>query len=213
MDTQLYNLIGKAVNDAEKNGGDLTTKNLRYVWSVATDVASKNNVDVYDLFVEGVLGMKSAELKYDPTKNDNFVKYAASSVRGYMLNFINRKSSPIHIPVNHLNGFKKGQNAREEATNIQCDSIDAYDYDTLGSVDMFAFNDKYDILQRGIEQLDEAGRIAIKMKLRLNEYQNLKKTNMKTIADELEVPVNIASKIYKDALKKLTKYCQAEYYG
>ena len=48
------------------------------------------------------------------------------------------------------------------------------------------------------------------MKLRLDEYANLDKINMHVIADELEVPVNVANRIYKEALDKLSKYCQAE---
>jgi DNA-directed RNA polymerase specialized sigma subunit len=38
------------------------------------------------------------------------------------------------------------------------------------------------------------------------KYQN----NMKAIADELEVPVAHATKIYKEALKKLSDYCQSQ---
>ena len=34
---------------------------------------------------------------------------------------------------------------------------------------------------------------------------------MQSIADELEVPLNTANKIYKDALEKLKKYCIAAY--
>lgn len=214
MDSKLYSLIGQAVEDATKNGGDLTSKNLRYVWSVAEDMSKSSGVDPYDLFIEGVIAMRKAEEKYDPSKNDNFCKYAASSIRGYMLNVINRQQNLVHIPANHMKGFKKGQDSKEEVQKITYDSIDAYNYDKLGRTEFNSiFDDRYEILQRGLAELDECGRIAIKMKLRMGEYEDIKDNNLQAIADELEVPVNIASKIYKDAVKKLSKYCQGEMYG
>lgn len=211
MDTNLYNLIGKAVKHAEEHGGDLTTKNLKYVWAIAQDISFKTGVDVYDLFAEGVIAMKKCEEKYDPTVNDSFTKYCAASIRGYMLNVVNRQQDIVHIPVNHKKGFKKGQEDKDEIGEIVYNRIDSYDYDSLGSVEHDSENrDRQEILYEGLRQLDENGRIAIKMKLRLDEYANLDKINMHVIADELEVPVNVANRIYKEALDKLSKYCQAE---
>lgn len=214
MDNKLFKIIGETVKSAEKNGDDLTSKNLKYVAKVAKDVASKTGADVSDLFAEGVIAMKKCEEKYDPEKNDNFVKFCATSVRGYMMNFVNRQSSLVHIPVNHLKGFKSGQESRDEVSEISYNYIDSMDYDSLGIIDDNVFNrDKFEILMEGLNTLDENARIAIKMKLRIDEYSHLKKNSMKVIADELEVPVNIANKIYKEALQKLTKYCRAEING
>lgn len=214
MDINLYKLIGKAVRDAEKHGGDLTTKNLKYVWKVASDISFKTGVDVNDLFVEGVIAMKKAEEKYDPSQNDSFVKFCAASIRGYMLNVVNRQQDIVHVPVNHKKGFKKGQEEHASASEITYDHIDSYDYDTLGTVEFESiFSDREEILKEGLKRLDENGRIAIKMKLRLDEYADLKKNNMNVIAEELEVPINIANRIYKDAFEKLSKYCQSEYNG
>ena len=42
--------------------------------------------------------------------------------------------------------------------------------------------------------------------LMVYKYQN----NMKAIAETLEVPVPHASKIYKEALTKLSAYCQSQ---
>lgn len=211
MDSKLYGLIGKAVENAEKNDGDYTSKNLKYVWTLASNIASQTGVDENDLFVEGVIAMKKCEQKYDPSLNDNFVKYCAPSVRGYMLNVVNRQQDIVHIPVNHKRGFKKGQSDNSDVSQISYDHIDSYDYDTLGFVEHDSVkNDRQEILYQGLQQLDENGRIAIKMKLRLDEYSTLDKVNMGIIAQELEVPVNIANKIYKEALNKLSKYCQSE---
>lgn len=223
MDSKLYSEIGAAVKRAEKNGGDLTTKNLFYVAKVAKDLSSKTGADFDMLFSEGVIAMKKSEEKYDPEKNDNFVKFAGVSVRGYMLNAINRQGSLVHIPVNHQKGFKKGQEA-EADTNIQTVDIDAFNYDTLGMVDGSAFcNERMDILNDGLNRLDINGRIALKMKLRLDEYGDMVpseddptmlvykyQNNMKAIAEELEVPVAHATKIYKEALIKLSEYCQSQ---
>ena len=223
MDSRLYSEIGAAVKRAEKNGGDLTTKNLFYVAKVAKDLSAKTGVDFDMLFSEGVIAMKKSEEKYDPEKNDSFVKFAGVSVRGYMLNAINRQGSLVHIPVNHQKGFKKGQEA-ESDTNIQTVDIDAFNYDTLGMVDGSAFfNERMDILKDGLETLDVNGRIALKMKLRLDEYGDMipseddptlmvykYQNNMKAIAETLEVPVPHASKIYKEALTKLSAYCQSQ---
>ena len=215
MDSRLYSEIGAAVKRAEKNGGDLTTKNLFYVAKVAKDLSSKTGADFDMLFSEGVIAMKKSEEKYDPEKNDSFVKFAGVSVRGYMLNAINRQGSLVHIPVNHQKGFKKGQEA-EIDTNIQTVDIDAFNYDTLGMVDGSAFfNERMDILKDGLDTLDINSRIALKMKLRLDDYGDMipseedptkmvykYQNTMKAIADTLEVPVPHATKIYKEALVK-----------
>ena len=222
MDSRLYSEIGAAVKRAEENGGDLTTKNLFYVAKVAKDLSAKTGADFDMLFSEGVIAMKKSEEKYDPEKNDSFVKFAGVSVRGYMLNAINRQGSLVHIPVNHQKGFKKGQEAEIDAASVRTIDIDAFNYDRLGSVDgNIFFNERMDILNYGLETLDVNGRIALKMKLRLDEYGDMipseedptkmvykYQNNMKAIADMLEVPVPHASKIYKEALIKLSAYCQ-----
>lgn len=211
MDSRLYKEIGKSVERAKKNGGSLTDQNLLYVVKVASDISAKTGVDVETLITEGVIGMRKAEEVYDPKQNDNFVKYAAMSVRGYMLNAVNRQSSLVHIPANQMKGFKKGQEQNED-TKVEYTCIDASNYDTLGTVDNDAFNfDRDTILRNGLARLDENARIAVKMKLRMDEYEKVEKNNMKAIAEELEVPLVTANKIYKDAVAKLTKYCQAEY--
>lgn len=221
MDSKLYSDIGKAVEIAKKNGGSLTEQNLLYVVKVATDIASKTGADFDSLLAEGVIAMMKAEEKYDPEKNDKFVKAAAMSVRGYMLNSLNRQGTLVHIPVNHLKGYKKGQDRLEDSKIEYC-PIDASNYDTLGYVDNSAFEvDRDAILQEGLKTLDINGRIAIEMKLHLGKYSeqlpsegkdklNWKYNNsMQAIADELEVPLNTANKIFKDAMIKLSKYCQA----
>ena len=211
MTNELYKQIGKTVDNAVKNNGSLTDQNLKYVWRVAQSVNKQTGVDIWDLFTEGVIAMRKVEEKYDPTLNDNFVKYAGRSVRGYMLNFVNRQQSLVHIPVNHMQGYKAGQSATQDAQNVSYDRIDTYDFDTLGSVDSTVFqSDEFEVLENGLRKLDVNGQIAIKMKLRLDEYSDIKKNNMSDIAEVLEVPVSTANKIYKDALNKLSKYCQAE---
>ena len=42
----------------------------------------------------------------------------------------------------------------------------------------------------------------------MNEYSNLKKNNFQFMAQELEVPIPIARKIYNESFEKLSKYCQ-----
>lgn len=221
MDSKLYNDIGKAVEIAKKNGGTLTEQNLLYVVKIATDIANKSGADFESLLAEGVIAMMEAEKKYDPSKNDKFTKSTALAVRGYMLNFLNRQGTLVHIPANHMKGFKKGQD-RLESSKIEYCQIDASNYDTLGEVDNSAFEiDRDAILQEGLKTLDVNGRIAIEMKLHLGKYAetipspNKDKivykygTSMQSIADELEVPLNTANKIFKEAFTKLSKYCQA----
>lgn len=221
MDSKLYNDIGETVERAKKIGGSLTEQNLLYVVKVATDIATKTGADLDSLIAEGVIAMMKAEEKYDPEKNDTFVKSAAMSVRGYMLNSINRQGSLVHIPVNHLKGFKKGQDRKEDSVVEYC-PIDASNYDTLGEEDNAAFQtDRYAIIQEGLKTLDINGRIAMEMKLRLGKYAEelpsegkdrveFKYGNsMQSIADELEVPLSTANKIYKEAMDKLSAYCRA----
>lgn len=221
MDSKLYNDIGKAVELARKNGGSLTEQNLLYVVKVATDIANKTGADFDSLLAEGVIAMMKAEEKYDPSKNDKFAKAAAMSVRGYMLNSINRQGSLVHIPANHMKGFKKGQD-RLESSKIEYCPIDATDYDTLGYTDNSMFEeDREAILLEGLNTLEPNGRIAVEMKLHLGKYAEVLPSDgkdklvykynnsMQSIADELEVPLNTANKIFKDAITKLSKYCQA----
>lgn len=221
MDSKLYNQIGKAVDIARKNNGSLTEQNLLYVVKVATDIANKTGADLETLIGEGVIAMMKAEEKYDPSKNNSFAKAAAMAVRGYMLNSINRQGTLVHIPANHMKGFKKGQN-RLNSSKVEYCPIDASNYDTLGEVDNSAFQtDRDAILQEGLKTLDINGRIAIEMKLHLGKYAETLPSehsdriiykydnSMKSIAEELEVPIPIANKIFKDAVNKLSKYCQA----
>lgn len=213
MDSRYYEEIGKAVERAKKEGGDLTTQNLLYVVKIANNEANKTGADVNDLIAVGTEAMKKVELKYDKTKNNNFVKACGQSVRGEMLNFINRQSGLVHVPVNHQKGFKKGQEAKEN-TNISYSSIDDEDYDTLGECSNYAFsNERDEILRKGLETLDEYGRKTIKMKLRMDEYSNLKYNNFKVMAEELELTVPIVRKIYLEAFEKLSRYCQEEING
>lgn len=222
MDSRLYREIGKAVKNAKKKNASLTEQNLLYVVKVATDMSNKSGVDIDRLIPEGVIGMMKAEEKYDPSINDSFTKYAAPSVRGYILNEINRQSSLVHIPANHMPGFKKGQE-RSDSSKVEYNQIDSSSYDTLGMVDNEAFTDDREaILQRGLSQLDINGRIAIEMKLHLGKYSETLpnsdgsskliykyKNDLQSIANELEVPVGTANKIYKDAISKLSKFCQS----
>ena len=221
MDSKLYNEIGKAVEIAKKNNASLTEQNLLYVVKVATDIANKTGADFESLIAEGVIAMMKVEEKYDPTKNNKFTKAAAMAIRGYMLNSVNRQGTLVHIPANHMKGFKKGQDRLEESKIDYC-PIDATNYDTLGEVDNSAFEiDKDEILQKGLKTLDVNGRIAMEMKLHLGKYSEQLPSqgkdklvwkynnSMKDIAEELEVPLNTANKIYKEAFEKLSKYCQA----
>ena len=221
MDSKLYSDIGKAVEIAKKNNGSLTEQNLLYVVKVATDIANKTGADFDSLLAEGVIAMMAVEEKYDSSKNDKFTKAAAMAVRGYMLNSINRQGNLVHIPANHMKGFKKGQE-RKDASIVEYCPIDATDYDTLGYTDNSAFEvDRDAIIEEGLKTLDINGRIAMEMKLHRGKYaerlpSNGKdkivwkyKNSMQDIADELEVPLTTASKIYRDAMSKLSKYCQA----
>ena len=221
MDSKLYGEIGKAVEYAKKNGGSLTEQNLLYVVKLASDISNKTGADFDMLLGEGVIAMMKAEQKYDKEKNDCFAKSTCMAVRGYMLNAINRQTSLVHVPANHMMGFKKGQQ-RLEKSKIEYSHIDASNYDTLGTSYNEAFsNDREVVLQDGLNKLDINGRIAIEMKLRLGKYAKmipdeknpekmvyLYQNNLKAIAEELEVPVPAANKIYKDAFNKLSKYCQ-----
>ena len=221
MDSKLYNDIGKTVEAAKKNNGSLTEQNLLYVVKVATDISNKTGADFDSLFAEGVIAMKKMEEKFDITKNDKFTKAAAMAVRGYMLNSINRQSTLVHIPANHMKGFKKGQD-RLDSSKVEYCQIDATNYDTLGYVDNTAFEvDQEAILEEGLKTLDINGRIAMEMKLHRGKYAEQLpsegkdkivwkyKNSMQDIADELEVPLNTANKIYKEAYNKLKKYCMA----
>lgn len=222
MDNKLYEEIGKAVKYAKKNNGSLTEQNLLYVVKLAADISNKTGADFDMLLGEGVIAMMKAENKYDKDKNDCFAKSAGLSIRGYMLNAVNRQTSLVHIPANHMQGFKKGQ-SRSEKTKVEYSQIDASNYDTLGTSYNEAFsNDRDIILQNGLKKLDINGRTAIEMKLRIGKYAKMipdkddptkmvykYQNNLHAIADELEVPVNVATKIYKDAFNKLSKYCQS----
>lgn len=221
MDSTLYSEIGKSVELAQQNNASLTEQNLLYVVKVATDMAAKTGADFDMLLCEGVIAMSKYEKKYDPTKNDKFIKFVGPAVRGYMLNAINRQSSLVHIPANHMKGFKKGQE-RNESSVFEYVEIDSSNYDTLGEVDNNAFEiDREKILNDGLNTLDVNGRKAMEMKLRLGKWDEKipsandpdrlvykYNNNLKSIAEELEVPINIANKIYKEAMSKLSKYCQ-----
>lgn len=213
MDSRYYEEIGKAVEQAKIHGGDLTTQNLLYVVKVAINVAKETGADENDLIAVGTEAMKKVEKKFDPTKHDSFVKACSMFVRGEMMNFVNRQTNLVHVPVNHQRGFRKGSEAKE-GTDISYQSIDIEDYDNLGECSNDAFkNERDEIIRKGIKTLSPAGQKTIKIKLRLDEYKELKHNNFQFMADELEVPLPVAKKIYNDAFEKLSIFCQKEING
>jgi hypothetical protein len=215
MDSKFYKEIGRAVENATRNGGDLTTQNLLYVVKLAVNIAKKTGADENELIAVGTEAMKKVEKKYDSTKNDNFVKACGTAVRGEMMNFINR-SNLVHIPVNHQSGFKKGVAAKKETSEITYHDIDSYNYDsdTLGECYSNVFPDEEsEVMRRGLKTLDECGRKSIKIKFRLDEYENLKYNNFKVMADELNTTVQNAKQVYTEAFEKLAEYCQKEMNG
>lgn len=212
MDSRLYEEIGKAVEKARKNNGDLTTQNLLYVVKVAKSVSKETGVDEDELIGVGTEAMKALESKYDSNKNDNFTKFCGMTLRGKMMNFINREyKNLVHIPVSDQKGFKKGQDAKE-GTNVTYKSIDADDYDTLGECPNMSFYDeKFEVLEKGIDTLDEYGRKTIQIKFKLGEYKDIEHSSYQAMAEELEVTVPIAKKIYLEAYDKLKRYCISEF--
>lgn len=211
MDSRYYNEIGKAVKRAQENDGDLTTQNLLYIVKIAKNESRKTGIDEDELIAVGTEAMKKVEMKYDKTRNDNFVKACGASVRGEIMNYINRNTNLVHIPVNHQKGFKKGQEAKEETVELSYFRIDELDYDMLGECNNLAFNDERDyILRKGLETLDEYGKKTIMMKLHMDEYGDMKYNNFQVMADELELPIQRVKQIYTQSLEKLTRYCQSE---
>lgn len=207
MNSKLFNDIAFAVNNAKEN--DFVTKNLPYVYKCAMDYIKKHSattLDEEDLFDEGVIGLIKAAESYDPEKNTNFLGYAKQHIMGYIRNAAVRQGCLVHIPENHYTD-------KDVDTNVYSESIDADDYDKYGIDESGTFyNDKYEILKRGIAILPKTQQTIARMKFRMDEYEQLESNSMKTIGESLGLKTKEVSDLWKDAQAKLTVYCREEYY-
>ena len=84
----------------------LVTQNVGYVVTMAKQYAGRG-VDFDDLVSEGNMAMTIAAAKYDPTRGNRFVSYAAPVIRHAMEEAIERQAGLYRIPRNDASREEK----------------------------------------------------------------------------------------------------------
>lgn len=85
---------------------NLINHNLRFVISVAKQYISKELL-LEDLVNEGNIGLINAANKFDPRKGWKFISYAVWWIQKSILEYINKHSTMISIPLNKRNDVSK----------------------------------------------------------------------------------------------------------
>lgn len=95
----ILNKVPSAINK-------LINHNLRFVVTVAKKYVSKDLL-IEDLVNEGNIGLINAANKFDPHKGWKFISYAVWWIQKSILEYINKNSSMISMPLNKRNDVSK----------------------------------------------------------------------------------------------------------
>jgi len=146
--------------------------NLKLVYAIAKTYENKCvNMDIYDLFQEGTIGLVNSITKFDPSLS-SFGSYAAMWIRQAIGRAIANKEQIVRIPVN----------VREQLQKYHFVISDfKKQFEDVPSDD-----DMCDILGASKERLDVIKEISATQFLSLNEKINNNKTNNPDDQDELE---------------------------
>lgn len=102
----------------------LMKHNLRLVASIALKYTTNTtSFEVDDLISEGVIGLKTAILKFDHTRNNKFSTYSTFWIRQSMTRAILNKSKIVRIPVHMEEKISKKRKAGKYAVDVN-DIID-----------------------------------------------------------------------------------------
>jgi RNA polymerase primary sigma factor len=99
-------LAEKAANGDQKAAHELTTRNLRFVISVAKQYAT-DKILLGDLINEGNIGLIRAIEKFDSTKGYKFISFAVWWIRKTIIEYMTNHGKIVRIPLNRVNDLSK----------------------------------------------------------------------------------------------------------
>jgi len=129
-----YDCALKAFNGDEDAIRELTTKNLRFVISVAKKYVS-HNASLGDLINEGNIGLQEAAKRFDPDQGVKFISYGVWYIRKEIMLYLSNLTNTIKLPSNKLNKLPKFKEAintltqglgREVEISELLDNIDGF---------------------------------------------------------------------------------------
>lgn len=80
----------------------LIEANLRFVISVAKNF-TRANMPLEDLIGAGNIGLIKAAKKFDPNKNLRFITFAKWTIKGYIIDYIDKHSTIVALPIKRPN--------------------------------------------------------------------------------------------------------------
>ncbi len=129
-----YNCALKAFNGNEDAIRELTTKNLRFVISVAKKYVGPN-ASLGDLINQGNIGLQEAAKRFDPDQGVKFISYGVWYIRKEIMLYLTNFTNTIKLPSNKLNKLPKFNEAvnrlrqelgREVEISEIVDNLDGY---------------------------------------------------------------------------------------
>lgn len=99
-------LAEKSANGDTKAKDELIRRNLRFVVTVAKQLATQN-VPVEDLVNEGNIGLIMAADRFKPSMGWRFLSYAVWWIRKVMYEHITKHSKVVRLPANKITGLSK----------------------------------------------------------------------------------------------------------
>jgi RNA polymerase primary sigma factor len=94
-------LSERLINGDQAAKDKLIVSNLRFVISVAKQYATEKNA-LADLINEGNIGLIESAEKFDPTTGYKFFSYGVWWIRKAIIEYLNKNSRTIRIPINKL---------------------------------------------------------------------------------------------------------------
>lgn len=209
-------------NTSEEEKSKLNNEIIEGYLKLVLYIANKHiglGMDLEDLIAEGNLALIKAIKSFDWSKDNKFITYATSSIRGEILNALNNNSRIIRLPMNVMHQLSKeykefnnkGIEISDEIVNLPStinlyktiseDSslIDIIKNNNATQADYdFEFDNLVDYL---LSRLDERSAKVIVSLYGLKGYQK----DIKTIAEEMNLNIETIRNIKNRALEKLDK--------
>lgn len=193
----------------ENDIAKLVNENLNYVKALANQFRGKG-VDYDDLVSEGYLAMTKAAYKYDGTKGNSFVAYAAPSIREAMRKAIEQQGCLYRVP-RDVRSVQQGASKLKSvdaplSANNQYTLLDILESGNQDQAENTYLQQVKEDLKACVEQLEGRERTVIEKYFGIGS-QHL---TMAQIAEDLELSRERVRQIRNTAIRKLYKHAKSK---
>lgn len=210
LTTKENNQLAIEAKTSQRAKNELTKGNLRYVIAVAKNFYGQG-LDMNELIAEGNVGLIRSVDKFNPEKDENFIKCAGWWIRQSIMYALSNNRT-VRKPMNKIQEWKEdnGSYEREKMSALDAPiSRDGQEGATLGDLiaaDIDERADNYEhkafLIKQGIKGLDVRSRDIILKRYGVGlEYR----LTVKSIADEYDMTEANVNKILREGLKKMAR--------